>query len=651
MFLIAWCVVGPVVGGMELESLQEERVQAWLAGRMLAEGEAEEEIGRFVRRRIPPLTAPDSEETWQRDAEALRKAVLEKVVFRGAPRDWVKGEVRVEWLDTLEPGRGYRIRKLRYEALPGLYIPALLYEPVGISDNAPAILNVNGHVYDTGKATEYEQIRCINLAKRGMLALHPEWINCGELRAPEYDHNRLAYLDLCGTSGVAVFYLAMKRALDVLIALPYADPERIAMTGLSGGGWQTIILSALDTRIAAAVPNAGYIGLSERVDFTKDIGDLEQNPTDLVSLADYTHLTALLAPRPALLIYNIKDDCCFESLRARRSVYEPLMPFYELFGKQDGFVFYENIDPGTHNYDRDNREQFYRFINRCFAPASPVDSEIPSQEEVLPPEQLRVGVPETNANFVTLAEDLMRSLPKTTGPERDSPAFARWQNKARTRLRDVLRYKPMDAAASILEEDLWDGLRALRYRLGVGKEWSLPAAVLERAESDPLFTTVLLADGGKSSLAPHTVDLLERGARVVAMDLLLMGECVPKDAGKRAMLVNTVGERPLGIQTSQLAAAVAWACEEFKVKRVSLHAVGANAAVVALAACALHPEQIEEVSLENLPGSLKDLIENQAPFEEHPALFCFGLLEYFDIPTLTALCDPVPVHGTPHTQQ
>src|SRR5205823_7163695 len=141
----------------------------------------------------------------------------------------------VEWGDTIRTSGGYSIRKLRYEVLPGIQIPALLYEPDHLEGRVPAVLNVNGHVGAPGKAIEYEQIRCINLAKRGMLALHPEWFNCGELADAEFTHNRLAYLDLCGCSGLAVFYLAMRRGLDLLADHPHAGRDRLAMTGLSGG--------------------------------------------------------------------------------------------------------------------------------------------------------------------------------------------------------------------------------------------------------------------------------------------------------------------------------------------------------------------------------------------------------------------------------
>src|SRR6185312_14088437 len=99
-------------------------------------------------------------------------------------------------------------------------------------------MNVNGHD-PNGKAADYKQIRCINQAKRGMIALNPEWFLMGQFIHPDYAHYRLNQLDLCGTSGLAPFYLSMKRGLDVLLSQPNADPARVAVSGLSGGGWQT----------------------------------------------------------------------------------------------------------------------------------------------------------------------------------------------------------------------------------------------------------------------------------------------------------------------------------------------------------------------------------------------------------------------------
>ena len=142
--------------------------------------------------------------------------MLERIVYRGEAARWRDAETKVEWLDTIEGGPGYRIRKLRYEALPGLWIPALLYEPENLTGKVPAVLNVNGHT-PLGKQYPPKQIRCINQAKRGMLALNVEWVGMGQLAGPGFDHYHMNQLDLCGTSGLAPFYLNMKRGLDVLL--------------------------------------------------------------------------------------------------------------------------------------------------------------------------------------------------------------------------------------------------------------------------------------------------------------------------------------------------------------------------------------------------------------------------------------------------
>ncbi|GIT30692.1 MAG: hypothetical protein Ct9H300mP1_27380 [Planctomycetaceae bacterium] len=140
--------------------------------------------------------------------------------------------------------------------LPGLWIPASL-EPEGLdksSGRIPVVLNVNGHDRPNGKAVRYKQIRCINQARRGMLALNVEWLGMGQLHTPEYGHYLLNQLDLCGTSGLAPFYLSMSRGIDLLLSHPNADPGRVAVAGLSGGGWQTITISALDTRVTSRIP-------------------------------------------------------------------------------------------------------------------------------------------------------------------------------------------------------------------------------------------------------------------------------------------------------------------------------------------------------------------------------------------------------------
>ncbi|HEX8199392.1 MAG TPA: acetylxylan esterase, partial [Isosphaeraceae bacterium] len=147
----------------------------------------------------------------------------------------------------------------------------------------PAVLNVNGHD-GQGKAADYKQIRCINQAKRGMRALNVEWLGMGQLAGGGNGHGLINAIDLCGTSGIAVHYLYLARAIDLLLSLEHADPGRVAVTGLSGGGWQTIFISALDPRVKLCVPVAGYSSFRTRVRHHSDLGDSEQTPCDLATV-------------------------------------------------------------------------------------------------------------------------------------------------------------------------------------------------------------------------------------------------------------------------------------------------------------------------------------------------------------------------------
>ena len=171
-------------------STEGDPLQQWLEQPLLSPDEFSSQIRGFIRSRIPRLEIPATVEEWRQQSTELRRRLREEIVFRGVPAEWYAPETPVVWGDVIETGHGYLIRKLRYEALPDLWIPALLYEPTEKERSLPGVLNVNGHVGE-GKAKDYEQLRCINLAKRGFLALHPEWLFCGELQGDDYKHNRL----------------------------------------------------------------------------------------------------------------------------------------------------------------------------------------------------------------------------------------------------------------------------------------------------------------------------------------------------------------------------------------------------------------------------------------------------------------------------
>jgi hypothetical protein len=631
-----------------LPAEEKSAVQAALEHEIIGPKQTLTETVDYLQGRVPRMPEVTSQAAWQTEADRLRSAILKRVVYRGEAAQWRDARLGLEWQDTIQGGPGYRIRKLRYEALPGLWVPALLYEPEKLSGKVPVVLNVNGHD-PKGKAAPYKQIRCINQAKRGMLALNVEWLEMGQLRTDSYHHGRMNQLDLCGTGGIAPFHLCMKRGLDVLLGLENADPERVAVTGLSGGGWQTIFISSLDTRVKLADPVAGYSALRSHLEHFKDLGDSEQAPCDLATLADYTHLTALMAPRALLLTYNDKDDCCFESGYALPPLVEAATPVFKLFGKEKLLRTHVNSDPGTHNYEKDNRQALYRMLGDVFYPGDTAykADEIPSDGEVKTADQLTVKLPSPNANFNSLALELAKKLPVGPDLPSDKAAALKWQKDQRDKLGRLVLAKDYWVRAAKVGSDKKDGLRVTYWRLKLGEGmvagvWTVPAVELERGE--PKGTTILVADAGRRASATQVERPLRADQRVLAVDPFAFGESKLAERDYLfPLLMSSLGDRPLGVQAGQVAAVARWAGDELKRGPVTVASVGPRSSAIVLVAAGLEERAIAGAELSGSLGSLKELIEENKTVEQMPELFCFGLLEALDIKQIAAVCAPRPV--------
>ena len=596
----------------------------------------------------PRTPALKTQAEWEAFAAKARAEVFSKVLFRGPAASWRDAEARVEWLETINGGTGYHIKKLRYEVVPGLWAPALLYEPDDLKarGKAPVVLNVNGHDAK-GKAADYKQARCVNLARRGMLALNIEWFGMGQLRTEDDRHDQINQIDLCGASGVSLHYLAMTRAIDLLLALEQADPTRVAVTGLSGGGWQTIFLSAFETRVTLANPVAGYSSFLTRSRKFSDLGDSEQTPNDLATVTDYAVMTAMMAPRPLLLTFNEKDDCCFAAGHALPPLIEAAAPVYALFGKGENLRSHVNHDPGTHNYLVDNRQAFYRMVGDHFFPGDPKfdAKEVPADKDVKTPDQLHVALPADNASLHALAVGLSRSLPRDAALPNEAKAASAWRDDRRAKLREIVRAKNNEVQVVSSRSASKDGLKATSWRLKVG-DWSVPVVELVRDGAESKGTTLLVADKGRKDpdSAAAARELLNSGRRVLAVDPFYVGEA---KIGERdylfALLLAAVGDRPLGVQAGEIAAVARWARGERKLGAVSIQAVGPRTSVMALVAAGLEPDAIAGLELRQSYGSLKELIETNTTYPTAPELFCFGLLETFDVAQLAALAAPRPV--------
>ena len=244
----------------------------------------------------------------------------------------------------------------------------------------------------------------------------------------------------------------MRRGLDYLAQDPNVDTNRMGVTGLSGGGWQTIILSSLDPRVLVSIPVAGYATLQGRIErLPEEPGDIEQNATDFLTGQDYSTLTAMRAPRPTLLIYNAEDNCCFRAPLVKPYVFDAVKPFFRLYGKEDVFQFHQNINISAHNYGSDNREQAYRFFNTYFH-LQGENAEIPAGQDIKSYDALEVGLPKDNLTILGLARKMAAKLTRPVPPS--GPAErTEWSTSERGKLRDVVRYRAVTLSHAWPEHD------------------------------------------------------------------------------------------------------------------------------------------------------------------------------------------------------
>ncbi len=609
------------------------------------------QLEEYLLRRAPELPTPGTPEQWSVESEKIRQRML-GVIFHGWPREWVDSPPRFRDLGEIPAGKGYRLRKFQYEIVPGFYSTALLYEPEHFSGKVPAVLDVMGH-FPRGKAEEFEQKLCINQALRGMIALNLEWLNMGELKAPENDHWYGAHLDLAGVSGVGLFYLAMRRGLDYLAQSPDVDASRMGVTGLSGGGWQTIVLSALDPRVKVAIPVAGYTSLVGRAERQPgEPGDFEQNASDLLVGQDYSTLTAMRAPRPTLVITNAEDDCCFRGPLVKPEIYEPVKPFFRLFGKESDFQFHSDTEISAHNYGVDDRQQAYRFFGEHFGLRAS-DREIPVGADVKTYDELAVGLPQDNLNILGLARKMAeaitrRSLP--SGSERSA-----WVAAQRSKLRDIIRYHPVNVArAWRLDNTTHNRLESLSYRFEMENGLSATGIWLKSLDApDPAPLTIVLDDEGRgdekqtrTNLIPAAAHLIDGDRQVLVANLLFTGDDAPGDADavvRFEEMLEATGDRPAGLQAAQLVALAEWATRTWAPPSMAVETRGMRSQLIAQVAAALEPRLFSEIVSREGLKSFAYLYSKPVRFGEAPELFCLDLYKYFDLGTLTLLAEPTRI--------
>jgi dienelactone hydrolase len=653
----------------------------------------ESQLQEYLMKQVPqlPPIATTTPETWTAEGGQIRQRVLASVVFHGWPKEWVSSPPHFEDMGAIASGKGYRRRKLRYEIIPGFYSAAILYTPENLQGKVPAVLNVMGHHGATGKSEPFQQKMCINEALRGMVALNLEFLGMGELFDKENAHGYGGHLDLVGANEVGLFYLAMRRGLDYLWVHPNVDQKRIAVTGLSGGGWQTIMLSSLDERVNISIPVAGYTALEGRLALAPrtEAGDIEQNATDLLVGQDYSTLTAIRAPRPTLLINNAEDRCCFRAAMVKPYIFEAVRPFFGLYGKEAALQFYENTSISDHNYELDNREQAYRFLAQYFgldvapgfspapaalkggaldvapgfspAPAalkggatvSASDREIAVGDDIKSYSELAAGLPKDNLTILALARKLAGGITRPAIPS-DAAAKAAWADAERAKLNALVRYSPvMVQQAWMVANAKHNGIESNSFRfllsngLGATGVWLKD---IPTPEGMPL--TIVLNDKGKKGAAaevwdrlPEVANRMDRNEQVLVLDLLFTGDAAPE--GPLFLfpeMLAATGNRPLGLEAAQLIGIAIWARARFNAPSVRIESTGIRSQVEALVAAALSRQLFSEVAVQGGMHSLKYLLDKPVSYQDFADLFCLDFYKDFDLDRLILIAGPTQVH-------
>jgi dienelactone hydrolase len=336
-----------------------------------------------------PFTPPASKESWEKRAERVRRQVLVSQGLWPLPAKTPLNAV----LHGRTEREEYTVEKVYFESAPGFFVTGNLYRPKNPKGKAPGVLFAHGHWADarlaeagdsellqeiaTGQERFEEggrsrfQSMCVQLARMGCVVW--QWDMLGNADSQQLsmqlvhgfakqrpEMNTTENWGLFSPQAEAHLQSAMGlqtwnsiRSLDFLLSLPEVDPERIAMTGASGGGTQTMILAAIDPRVKLSFP-AVMVSTAMQGGCTCENACLLRIETSNVEFA------GLFAPKPQGM--TSANDWTKEMATKG---FPDLKQLYTLLGASDN-VLLQRGEHFPHNYNAVSRSAFYGWLNRHF---------------------------------------------------------------------------------------------------------------------------------------------------------------------------------------------------------------------------------------------------------------------------------------------
>ncbi len=315
----------------------------------------------------------DDQVTWENRANRIKEGIIKGMKLDQMPK--IEGDFDVQITNSREFD-GYIVENIRIKSFPGFYVTGNLYRPVDSKGKKAAILSPHGHAQDK-RLTHYVQYRSAVLARMGAVVFAYDMVGHGDSHQVTSHRMPIAMLLQTWNS---------KRVLDYLLSRSDVDPERIGITGGSGGATQTFLLTAIDDRIKVSIPcvqvSAHFFGGCV-CESGMPIHKSKDHQTNNVEIA------ALCAPRPMMLISNGNDW----TRNTPRIEYPYIQKVYEVYDAEHKI---ENVHlpAEKHDYGYSKRAVMYNFFARHLNLNTNSVSWMPTVQEdfvtILPQNQLRV---------------------------------------------------------------------------------------------------------------------------------------------------------------------------------------------------------------------------------------------------------------------
>ena len=550
----------------------------------------------------------------------------------------------------------YRIEKVVFESMPQCYVTAALFIPTDLAEKRPAILNVIGHSTASFRRDIY-QVVILNLVKKGFIVLAMDPYGQGE-RIDYFDaekgrstvggstaiHSYIgSQMFLTGVSPGRYFVWDGIRAIDYLLTRKEVDPERIGVTGLSGGGTQTAYISIFDDRVKAAAPSCYITGFRRLLE---SIGpqDAEQNFYHAVARG-LTHADFLevRAPRPTLIVATTRD---FFSIQGARETHAEAKKAYAAFGHEDHLLLSE--DDYEHGFTAKNRRATYAFFQRFLdLPGDPSDESV----EILSAEQLNVTP--TGQLATSFKGRTLFDVHKVTADRLAADLKASRENvnqhlqQVQVKAKMLSGFRPVEQTGSVVFRGRYQrqGYTVELLALSGEGHTVIPMlAFVPQADGPHPAALWLHPDGKAADAAPGGAieRWVRRGRLVLAPDVLGAGETrntvvnYPLAAHHEAILV---GRSVPGLQAGDIVRVVKYAQQRPDVDSQDVVALARGTLCPALLHAAALERGIRGVILER-PLLSYQLVAAHRFYNYDMSATVAGALTAYDLPDLLASCAP-----------